>query len=245
MLQIKDVHKETLSEDQIKIIIEANEAYLDLKKIAELKTLIKVPSQKVGVLRLSYNYEILYTGFVYRYVALFEGYITTWNNSNLLASSVISRTLIESTAAIHFLSEKLSNYMDNNEFEKAHKLVADMALQMKKPEKPERYGLLEIKEVHIMDALRKIQKTYPFILEEYDWLSELAHPNSMGVLGAFTKISEDKNEIQFLKESETKKWMSACLTGAIFIEIFMEEVRKAVEIAKRLKDVFGGEPETF
>jgi hypothetical protein len=71
------------------------------------------------------------------------------------------------------------------------------------------------KPVHVMDCLREMDKKVPGVLSSYDSLSDIAHPNWLGVSGMYSKPDKPKIIRRFgrgLRRADTSRGM---ITSAI------------------------------
>lgn len=98
------------------------------------------------------------------------------------AAAILTRAVTENAA----LTWKLMTVLDERGKYTPQKM-SDLLMRMlagsgQWPEAP--------KPVHVMDCLREIDKKIPGILSSYDGLSEIAHPNWLGVSGLYSKNDE-------------------------------------------------------
>ncbi len=98
------------------------------------------------------------------------------------AAAILTRAVTENAA----LTWKLMTVLDERAKYSPQKMN-DLLMRMlagsgKWPDFP--------KPVHVMDCLREIDKKVPGVLSSYDDLSEIAHPNWLGVSGLYSKNDE-------------------------------------------------------
>ena len=98
------------------------------------------------------------------------------------AAAILTRAVTENAA----LTWKLMTVLDERGKYTPQKmndlLMRMLAGSAKWPEAP--------KPIHVMDCLREIDKKVPGVLSSYDGLSEIAHPNWLGVSGLYSKNDE-------------------------------------------------------
>jgi len=104
------------------------------------------------------------------------------------AAAILARAVTENAA----LTWKLMTVLDERAKYTPQKmndlLMCILAGSRKWPEAP--------KPIHVMDCLREIDKKIPGALSSYDDLSEIAHPNWLGVSGLYSK-SDEPNYIAY------------------------------------------------
>jgi len=95
------------------------------------------------------------------------------------AAAILTRAITENAALTWKLMDVLDGRGRYTPQQMSDLLMRMLAGSAKWPEAP--------KPVHVLDSLRKMDKTIPGVLSSYDGLSEIVHPNWWGVSGLYSK----------------------------------------------------------
>ena len=107
-----------------------------------------------------------------------------------LSSLIIARSALETAALLFFLDKKIESSIRINKTEELESFIEKALIGS-------RNGDTEKESLNILTAIDHIEKEYQEFGYFYRDLSEYAHPNFAGLLGAYTRLSEDKNKLIF------------------------------------------------
>jgi hypothetical protein len=126
-------------------------------------------------------------------------------------AAILTRAVTENAALAWMLLdllEKRASYSPQQLNDKLMRMLAGSGLWDEAP-----------KPVHVLDCLRKMDKTIPGVLQSYDQLSEFAHPNWAGVSGLYSKIDKPNFTVNFGRglqlADETRDMITKTLLGSL------------------------------
>ena len=157
-------------------------------------------------------------------VELFEGH-------RVIPAVVLTRAVSESTAVMFTLHERTARFLYDhkvNDFDDF--LMCNLVGARNNPEMPTA--------VNILTFIDRVEKTIPGFRSSYDSLSECAHPNWAGTLGAYGTIDRDKYELNLGPSSRTATFSIGvhALSGAVMI--FHHYYNTSAELMVKLNDHF-------
>ncbi|MCE8537669.1 hypothetical protein KBY27_09385 [Ruegeria pomeroyi] len=116
----------------------------------------------------------------WRAVELGEAAESSIQSGNYLSGVVLTRSLLECAAAYHFLCKKLRKCIDADSVEELDEAAMKLLLGS-------RWDDWEFGPTNILTMIDGANKECPGIRENYDLLSEYAHPNYSGVARIFSE----------------------------------------------------------
>ena len=119
---------------------------------------------------------------IHRVYELGEGATEAWNNSHPAICFILTRALIENVAALVDVITQIESFVGQNNLTEIHNLVVNRLLGGKLGDFP-----AELKISNILTAIDKTDNHFPDhqVRTLYDFLSEFAHPNSLGMHGLY------------------------------------------------------------
>lgn len=158
-------------------------------------------------------------------VELFEG-------NRVIPAVVLTRAVSESTAVMFTLHERTARFLQDhkvNEFDDF--LMCNLVGARNNSETPTA--------VNILTLIDRVEKTIPGFRSSYEGLSECAHPNWAGTLGAYGEIDHDKYELNLGPSFRTATFSIGvhALSGALMI--FHHYYNDSAELMEKLNDHFG------
>ncbi|KAB1068813.1 hypothetical protein [Methylobacterium planeticum] len=145
--------------------------------------------------KLAWKASVLEQILRYRLVALTEGTIQEWNSKNILASMVLARTISETSAAILEIHRKALKHLKDKDFRGLNALVEAATFATREKDWVEEFPQHKTKS--IMTAIQKLDREVPGFEREYDMLSEISHPNSMGHFSFFATLDHGLRRAEF------------------------------------------------
>jgi len=115
---------------------------------------------------------------IYRVYELGEGATEAWNSLHPATSFILTRALIENVAVLVDLTSQIESLTAEGKLTKIHNLVVNRLLGGKLERYPH-----ELKITNVLTLIDKTDKQFPdyMVRQLYDFLSEFAHPNSLGM----------------------------------------------------------------
>jgi hypothetical protein len=176
-------------------------------------------------------FDWLHHIYLRRALNLADNYSILVTSKQDLAATVIGRALIETTAHFHFLLNELRRYINLSKCGDAYHLVSSYMLGGNHGFNEDN---IKFKRLHINDSLRDIEKLFPGVKEQYDWLCEFVHPNSLGAT-AFSVSSSETGKITFFDKIETPS-ATPVLDAAIFLVIFEDDWKRVDKVRLLIKE---------
>jgi len=130
---------------------------------------------------------------------------------DLAAAALLARGVIESVGLAWQLLELLQERNKHSAKTLNDLLMRAFSGSRRWEEMPKPY--------HVMDLVRLVDKLVPGYLASYEALSEIAHPNGLGVFGLFGTIDKERYVVHFGRNREktysTRGLIAEALLGAI------------------------------
>lgn len=150
-----------------------------------------------------------------------------------LMTEMASRAIYENIANFCDFSEKLKPLCDNLNHEAMESLVRSAAFTTRLPHLMDESGS---KAPNILSQIDKMKKRYAEFREAYDHLSEIVHPNGLGSIVYFARLSE--TELTFFDRAAVPERSIQSLISATFLLLFVDY--EMTEIETRLKAFSAG-----
>lgn len=109
-------------------------------------------------------------------------------NSKVVPAIIITRALMETVAVMYYLYNIVNKAVISKSLKGFNDKIMCMLMGI-------RSGNSKTKPIHIMDCIRELNKWFEHFLEEYDNLSDIAHPNWFGLFGYYGKVKKEEMEI--------------------------------------------------
>lgn len=153
----------------------------DIKKWKSIRRKVVRPLEKNIAYRPMFNVDFFREALLYRFIELAETTIILFRANHLVSAIISARSVQETLAMMWFVNDKL----------KSLSITEDLSTFLKKMDRlsfgwsgddqfPEKINILTC-----IDSVDKIMEGS--FRKNYDFLSEFAHPNYSGVIGAYTK----------------------------------------------------------
>lgn len=176
-----EIHKRLLGTDS-SLVDEVNSLLhnLSLQRVNEVSP---GPSfNKPKILWEVQNYVQL---SIHRVIEVGEGAANAWNTSRPATCFILSRAVMENVAALADVTFQIEGFVKDRKFIETHTLIVNRLMGGKLQKFPP-----EMQIPNILTAIDKTDKYFPNhrVRELYDFLSEFAHPNSLGMHGLYANI---------------------------------------------------------
>lgn len=131
-----------------------------------------------------------------RSLSLIEGGLAELNAKRPLVTALCARGLMEDAAAIWDFIERLNSLLDKGDDDATEEFIFTRTLATKLPAQLKEYGA-QFAAINVLTFIDRISKLNPAYRPVYDDLSEVVHPNSLGVFQHFADIDEPNDRIVF------------------------------------------------
>jgi len=207
-----------------------NRVNLDIKRL-ESMLITKVTDEGNPRANLKWKVEMFVSSFVCRALSLASGTCLSWNKGNGLASIILSRAIME-TAAVAWRIEKEIN----KDLQKKDPKSIDLTLTTQTlGRKVYTDGETPLTPTHILDSIRKMDKTFAGFLRSYEVLSEFAHPNFYGTMNSFVGVEDNFQHCHFdIKFSLTEPIFNHIILGMTMLEAIEQALKKLLDIKEAL-----------
>ena len=137
-----------------------------------------------------YKAMVLREALVHRITWLAEGAVSEFAAQRWIPAAVLVRAIAEPIAVLHSLFRKVEKAINtSDDAELTEFLRRTMVGSRTDPELPQM--------VNVLTMLEKVDEDYPKFKASYETLSEYAHPNWCGVLGAFSELDHENLVTRF------------------------------------------------
>ena len=133
-----------------------------------------------------------------------------FKKGNLVSGYVLTRAVMETFALFWYFIDKLRDALKDGAVKELREILTRMLLGVKPVEKQEKLKKVfeevgeespkQLSPIHVAKLLEYIKKKLPPYGELYDYLSEVTHPNAMGLKKAYIRYDWDKKMAYFGKE---------------------------------------------
>lgn len=156
-----------------------------------------------------------------RTVSLANSCMSMWNNRNAIGSALFARALIETVAFVYDLEIQVSKAVKEGNLKLAKDLIENRTLSTRS--KRLIASNPSAKSTNILTIIQKIDKEYDGILEAYEDLSEVCHPNVSGTLFMYANMNEKNCNVTFSYEKGYNKTLFDKIFSACILLAVMEE----------------------
>lgn len=156
-------------------------------------------------------------GIIYRVVELTEATCSTWNNENLLASILLSRSVLETAATVFDFTHRVEKALDSKDFSTINNLVMSHTFSgsyFEDDEKLERLPKICTLIDRMDRRLFKDTKKKP-VRSTYNILSEYSHPNWSGTVGFYGELHPQEFKQYFSAARKDVKGISANVVAGV------------------------------
>ncbi len=171
----ENIQKEVLERIE-SIIFELNNS---LPKEIRITSIAKIPFKI-----LSWRETLLY-----RTVELSNCALNLYNNEKYISACILIRAQMETTGYIYWSHRKIQQCIDNQTIESIDDFLMKGLFGGKDKTKI-------IDSHNALTAINHINKDHPDFRDNYDMLSEYAHPNHYGTFGSFTELDIDNLRVK-------------------------------------------------
>lgn len=123
-----------------------------------------------------------------RIVDLVEASLELCKADKGMGAAILARAVLEATAVLFALVEGVEGIAKGKDVGDFEQRLNAMLVGSRNRKTP-------VDAINILTHIKKMDKTFEGILEHYDLLSELAHPNFDGVLNSYAQLGSGKFEL--------------------------------------------------
>ncbi len=173
--------------------------------IASISTIAKIPFKVLS----------LREALLFRMSELSDATLKLYSNKHFVASCILARSAMETTALIFWLQSRISKVISEQS-------VGDIDDWLMR-------GLLGDREktiiglrdaLSVISAIDKVDAVYSGFRKGYDFLSEFSHPNWAGTYGSYGTDDRKNLRIEFHTSSKRNEWTFIINYLIITLEIF-------------------------
>ena len=133
---------------------------------------------------------VLREALIHRVSSLSDGAISEFDAGRWVSATVLVRGVVETTALLFTLNRRVSRALrDKSDDDLTEFLRRTMVSSRTEPSLPE--------SINVLNFIDAVEKEFPGFRRQYEVLSEYAHPNWCGVLGAFSKLDRETHTVSF------------------------------------------------
>ncbi|MET4153838.1 hypothetical protein [Bradyrhizobium sp. RT7b] len=206
-------------------------ARLQARKVSQIS--YEVPTQ----LGFCCRWIAIYTqAHIRRGLSLLASGIDEIGRGRTLAAALCARALLEDAALLFTFNRDVLPLLDQRDVEGLDRLIIPRALATRNQREIERHGE-EVRARNILTAIDKMAREHPNVRPVYDELSEVCHPNSLGVLWHFSEITGE-GDVAF---DDGQRMRDPALHHLIFCGLVFATEEVAIERIERLIETILGE----
>jgi hypothetical protein len=180
----------------------------------------------VGLLiesKTAWKLDLLAQSLLHRICALARGTADAWNGTNVAASLILGRALMETVALTELVRDELLRLREPMNVAAANEIDAlcNQQLFSTKDEKriADGYGHMAR---NVLTCIDKFERKIPTIRETYDFLSEWAHPNASGHFFTFGEINKETGCVTFHESAPRIRGIQGHVIGCFMLIQFVE-----------------------
>lgn len=170
-----------------------------LIKLEKLKASDFYNSENFQNYKTAYNLFLLSKAYLWRLVDLGQSASFLFNNKRIMASLIISRSLMETTVALGDIQKQIQNFILKGNFEGADSFIIEKMFSTRRTDFLEE--MPELRATNIVTLISKIEKEAKY---EYEVLSEYSHPNAQGHFLGYSDTNFSTGEVKFSELSANK-----------------------------------------
>ena len=149
--------------------------------------------------KVAWKFASLRQSLTYRLVDLGEATIGEWSAGNLLASIVLARSFLETSALVHSVVKRLTKALDSCDIDVLDELATKELFGARLKEWVAENG---IQATNVLSALDDMSEELYFMRSFYERMAETAHPNAFGVGQFYATIDKENIVVNY---SRTKR----------------------------------------
>lgn len=155
---------------------------------------------------------VLREALIHRVSSLADGALSEFEAGRWVSGTVLVRAVVETAAVLHSLKLCVARAVQNRNDD-------DLTEFLRRTMVASRSETLLPEAISILTLIDKVDKEFVGFRRSYDQLSEYAHPNWCGVLGAFHEIDVDTHIASFdaFDRPEVRVGNLAALGGALVV----------------------------
>jgi hypothetical protein len=179
--------------------------------IAELKASLpaKVEAAKTSQkAKLPFFTTCLRECLLYRITELGESACKTIRAGELVSGAVLIRALLEAVALIVLLDQRVRETIESGDIKKLEDLVSRASVGCRNKVTP-------LEAINVRTILEHATKKYEGLGDVYDELSEIAHPNWGGLLGAYGTLNTEERLYELGMSKTPLPILLIALNGAL------------------------------
>jgi hypothetical protein len=155
--------------------------------------------------------QVFFQGHVRRALMFIEGGYEAYLAGRGLVACTCARAIYETLACVLDFCDKLTGYLAEGDFEKTARFVFSRSFATRL--KDFIHDELDNTAINVITQIDKVSRhLLPGLREEYDFLSEMTHPNGLGALEHFWETGDDI--IKFSNGTDRDHFIIRTLIGA-------------------------------
>lgn len=168
---------------------------------------------------------VLREALIHRVSSLTDGAISEFDATRWVSGTILIRAIAETASVLHSLEMKISEAIKiRNDNDLTEFLRRTMIASRSDKALPEA--------INVLNLIDKADKDFPGFRKIYDALSEYAHPNWCGVIGAFSEFNYDTYTVAFdtFKRRPTQSSISALMASLVVATHAYNSCAEKIEI---------------
>lgn len=177
---------------------------------------------------------VLLGSLIYRATEVGQNAFKMLKANNLVSSALLSRAVLECAATAFALKGKIAN-RKNKSAEELHSQINNLVFGSRLVKHHKLNDRTIPETVNIQTHLNKLMAEEPTVMDNYDFVSELCHPNGAGVMGLFCSFDQASSTTTFGPNFQNKERlalgcaMNLTYSLRVFTDVYTNTNRVCVE----------------
>ncbi len=144
--------------------------------------------------KVPFKAATLREAYFYRMTELSAAACSLYEDKLYLSGLIVTRAVIETLAALYYLKEAVSTFLEKPDIEILDQVLMAGLSGSRHPD-AKADGLPS--SINIMTMIKHLDRSIPQLENHYNWLSEMAHPNSLGVVNTYARTNAETLTAEF------------------------------------------------
>jgi hypothetical protein len=193
--------------------------------------------QKIGAASLTFKSKLPFKALslreilIHRVSALSTAAIEMFERERLIPAMVLTRAVVETVAVTFNLHRKLMEFHETKDTNVVDDFLVRGLVGQRQPD-------ALVQSTNVLTLIDHVEKTVTGFRRAYDILSECAHPNWAGTLGAYGKIDHENLELQLGPSDRTTGLTTGVFTLSTSLMLFQHFYNDMIEPLKEFNEHF-------
>jgi hypothetical protein len=185
--------------------------------------------------KIAWKLAVHQHGLLHRLIALMDGAAVAWNNRCTLSAILTARALMETTAVMSALADRVADLLANEDLSALDALAEHGTFSSRDIEWLKEAP--EAKAVNVLTYIDRFDKRAEGFRGHYDILSERCHPNAFGHTFMFAKLDQSNGSVRFVDEREPERNGQMILAALAVFPLVESLMNRLDELIVKVSDL--------